>query len=1212
MTDETGESTSVSKSIRLSEKAFSLSITCPTEGFKGDLDEVKVQALNAEGEEVEADVTLSLSRIPTPESYKRKRYWNMEVDAPLLTETQFEQLFPKDATDMDSENREASYESIFSGQPYSQDSKSILQNLDSGSYELTFTAVNDKGETVEEKRKIFISDRGTSALPTKALWTSRLDESYEPGDELTLELATPYESVAVLYRLQDNTGDRKIEWKSLPSDGIMRYTILDTDRGGFTLDLAVIKDNRMYGELFHVKVPWTNKKVDVEFVSFRDKLAPAEEETWTLIFKDVDGQPINGELLAGMYDASLDQFVTHQWSSSFFPRKQSYNTWRVFGFSDRTTSGLIRDRVNYYFNINGISPWLNWSGFNPNAYARSRRRAKRNTTSDGISIRGSRPEATVYYIDGIRVNADNAAAQVPQAQIESAGALDAVTVSGGADESNSNATSAPSDDFSLRENLNETVFFFPEVEIVDGQATLSFKMNEALTKWKLLLFAHNKDLKYVFGEKEVITQKELMIEPLLPRFVRQGDEIVLTSKLSNLTSESISAAAEIIIEDAITGRNLNSELGITRADIKELAAGTSKVVHWSLTLPEDYLNPLLIKTLVKGDGHADGEQNIVPVLTNRKLVTETMPMHVAGGETKSFDFEALDKLGGATLSPHNYSLEFTSNPSWIVAKAIPHLTIECNTTNTISYANAIYGNLLMQHLLKEQPSLKEAIKLWKDEDLTSELEKKSDLKLNELTETPWVRQALGESEQMRKLKIFLDDNYINQQVNTYFRKLKSRQLSNGGFSWMDGGRDNWYVTQNVLENIGHLQNLGVQVPFDKSLIDKAIQYCDARMIEYYEDNRSESKYLPPTVLNYLYVRSFFDKKVSGKLKKATKFYYEKGEASWTGMNTYQQGLLALAAHRSDRPTLASQILSSLEDRMIRNEELGAYWNDQAGYYWYNLNIEQQALMIEVFSEIKPNAKDLDDLRLFLLKSKQTNSWKTSKATAAACYAFLLGSENWLGGTEMVQVRYPQRTEVLPAIHTQRHTGYYRQDIESSKINQNLREVTVTNPNPGVAWGASYFQYFEDLDKITDFEDTPALIKKTLYKVNVADNGEVLVALTDEATLQPGYRVRIRIELTVDRPMEFMQMKDMRSSGLEPTNVLSQYKWQDGLGYYESTGDEASYFFFDRIAKGNYVFEYDVFAVHQGKFSNGITEFQSMYAPEFSSHSEGIQLEITKP
>jgi len=802
-----------------------------------------------------------------------------------------------------------------------------------------------------------------------------------------------------------------------------------------------------------------------------------------------------------------------------------------------------------------------------------------------------------------------------QAGMDSA---DAVTVSNEDSneslETGSNSTS--SDEFSMRENLHETVFFYPDLEIENGSASVNFRMNDALTKWNLLLLAHDKELRYSYDVKEIISQKELMIEPLLPRFVRQGDEIVFTAKVSNLTKKKIDAASQLILEDGLTGERLETLLTDASSKPVSIEPGSSEIVTWSITLPDSHINPLIVKTIVKGEGHSDGEQNTVPVLSNRMLITETQPMHLAGGETKTFHFDALEKLTESTsLEGHAYSMEFSSNPSWIVAKSIPFITTECDYLSTISIANSIYGNQLMQHLLEEQPSIKKAIASWKEEDLTSELELKQDLKLASLKETPWVRQAHSQSEQMRKLKVFLDGNFVNQEIASALNKLKKRQLSNGGFTWMQGGRDNLYVTQNVLETIGHLKELGIEISIDEGMIKNAIRYIDARMLDLYKDRDrldKDRKHLYPEVIQYLYVRSFFDYPISKALRKAIDFYFKKGDQYWTEHNSYQQALLALAAHRSNRNELAMNILSSLEDRMIRNDELGNYWNDQAGFYWYNLNIEKQALMIELFKELKPNSNDVAGLKLHLLKKKQTNSWKTGKATAAACYAFLLGSDSWLDETVPVVIQNSILEEKANQEKSMLSTGYSRIDIAGELLSTDLAEVKIFNPNKGVAWGASYFQYFEDLDKIETFEDTPATLGKKVFKVGMDKNGQVLKPISETDPVHPGDRLRIQIFLTLDRPMEFMALKDMRSSGLEPVNVLSQYKWQDGLGYYESTKDLATYFFFDRIPKGNYVFEYDVFAVHQGRFSNGIAEFQSMYAPEFSSHSEGVRLEITKP
>jgi len=272
-------------------------------------------------------------------------------------------------------------------------------------------------------------------------------------------------------------------------------------------------------------------------------------------------------------------------------------------------------------------------------------------------------------------------------------------------------------------------------------------------------------------------------------------------------------------------------------------------------------------------------------------------------------------------------------------------------------------------------------------------------------------------------------------------------------------------------------------------------------------------------------------------------------------------------------------------------------------------------MIELYREMNQSQADIDGMKLWLLKTKQTNSWKTSKGTAAACYAFLLDNKDIKvnkAPTSSIDVQFQKSGEAVEFGKGEQATGYARKDWSQAEIRGDKKVIEIKNPNDNVIWGAAYYQYFEDLDQIEGFEDTPTKLSKEVYIVSTDENGEILKPISSDQSIKPGDRLRIKINLQVDRPMEFMEMKDMRSSGLEPINVISQYKYQDGLSYYESTKDLATYFYFDRLPKGNFVFEYDVFAVHQGEFSNGITQIQSMYAPEFSSHSNGVKLSVTKP
>ena len=326
----------------------------------------------------------------------------------------------------------------------------------------------------------------------------------------------------------------------------------------------------------------------------------------------------------------------------------------------------------------------------------------------------------------------------------------------------------------------------------------------------------------------------------------------------------------------------------------------------------------------------------------------------------------------------------------------------------------------------------------------------------------------------------------------------------------------------------------------------------------------------------------------------------------------------LSLYRTKDDLTPKAIIKSLKENSLSNEELGMYWKEWSagGYYWYQAPIESQAMMVEAFSEIDKDVNTIDDLKTWLLKQKQTQNWKTTKATAEACYALLIDGSNWLSEEKEVSINLGNTVIKSTDNTAEAGTCYFKKRIEGDKVKPDMGNITVSvapstvkplNPST-TSWGSVYWQYFEDLDKITPAE-TPLKLNKKLFVEKISDKGPVLVAIGDGAELKVGDKVKVRIELRVDRDMEYVHMKDMRAACMEPTNVISEYKYQGGLGYYESTKDASTNFFFGWLARGTYVFEYSLFVTHTGNFSNGITSIQCMYAPEFTSHSEGIRVNV---
>ena len=787
-----------------------------------------------------------------------------------------------------------------------------------------------------------------------------------------------------------------------------------------------------------------------------------------------------------------------------------------------------------------------------------------------------------------------------------------------------------SDNIQIRKNLNETAFFFPQLQTdAEGNVSFNFKAPEALTKWKLQLVAHTKTSESTVTQLEAVTQKELMVIPNAPRFLREGDKITISTKIANLTKNTLSGVAQLLLTDPITGKSIDAELSNAYNDLNFEVNGTGNTqVSWTIEIPES-LQAVQYKVIAKAGDFSDGVQNALPVLSNRMLVTETLPMWIRSNETKTFTLDKLKNNTSTTLANHKLTLEMTSNPAWYAVQALPYLMeypYDCNEQTFSRY----YANALAQHIVTSNPKIEAVFKQWKSSDaLLSNLEKNQELKSILIEETPWLRDAQSEREQKKRIGLLFDLNKMNNELSSALRKLKSNQSSSGAWPWFKGGHDNRYITQHIIAGFGHLKTLNVisaeRGDKESQMIQNAIQYLDTEFIKEYKDIKKYNKsadlskdHLSHTQLHYLYVRSFYPEVTKSKEVDTIMDYY-KGQIKkyWLKRSLYAKGLMTLSMQRMNEQTTATKILKSLKENSINSDELGMYWKANTNSWnWYQAPIETQALLIEAFTEVgstiqneAQNLINIDNLKIWLLKHKQTNQWKTTKATTEAVYALLLQGSSWLDVTEMVAVKVGNNIispTTLDNVKLEAGTGYYKTAWHGTEIKKEQADVTLTKKGDGIAWGALYWQYFEDLDKITSAKTPLKLSKKIFLKTNT-DKGEEISEITTTTKLKIGDLVRVRIELRTDRSMEFIHLKDMRAAGFEPINVISKYKWQDGLGYYESTKDAATNFFIDYLPKGIYIFEYDLRVNNAGNMSNGISTIQSMYAPEFSSHSEGIRI-----
>src|SRR5690606_25163689 len=512
------------------------------------------------------------------------------------------------------------------------------------------------------------------------------------------------------------------------------------------------------------------------------------------------------------------------------------------------------------------------------------------------------------------------------------------------------------EDFSqvkIRKNLQETAFFFPQLHTDDkGHVSFSFTTPEALTKWKLQLLAHTKSLESATTRLETVTQKELMVLPNVPRFLRQGDQITISSKIANLTKKELSGQAILQLFDATTGKAIDVDLNNTQhTKVFTVAEKGNTQVSWNLSIP-DHIDAVQYQIIAKAGSYSDGEQNALPVLSNRMLVTETLPMWIRSNETRTFTLDKLKTNTSTTLKHHKLTLEMTSNPAWYAVQALPYLMeypYECNEQIFSRY----YANALASHIANSNPRIHEVFNQWKNTDaLLSNLEKNQELKSILIEETPWLRDAQSETEQKKRIALLFDLNKMSNELQANIKKLKQNQMGNGSWAWFQGGKPNRYITQHIITGFGHLDKLHViQSPStelrtgsdEASMIKSAISYLDKEFVDTYKDITKynekvdlNSDHLRHIQLHYLYMRSFFPEiKKSKEVEDIMAYYQTQIQKYWKSRNLYSKGLMALVSHRANDDVTASKILKSLKENSITNDELGMYWKaNTASWYWH--------------------------------------------------------------------------------------------------------------------------------------------------------------------------------------------------------------------------------------------------------------------------------------
>ena len=1249
VTDMTGEVHSTQQIVSAGYTTLIAELTVAETIDKQTPTKLKIKTTNTNAVFEAATVTLSMIELIAPKQVFKPRYWE-RPDKQVLTQKEFNTVFPLIA--FQTENEPLNFKTgkeIFTTKLTTKELTEVeiptLKKLKTGHYKLILATADKFGTKVEVVKYIVVTDFTEKELTSTNLFFSKDDER-----ELTpnKDVATTYYGAMMpgkmLYCFYEANKIINVKWLSLQGLNKVFTEVKEAHRGnkiGYTA--VLFSQNRIKQISNQFNVPWNNKKLAISYETFRDKLTPGADEEWRIRIKDAKGDNVFAEMLATMYDASLDQFAANSYELNLFPTQFETFNFEMDNQYNSSTSSLFETQnwQNRYISTqNRIYRTHKWFGFpfyDKQSYA----------------MLGDRDKDAVVYSMSAAPPPTTASGKSEMKMVVTQKVMEAndksVATTERADKETPKETPPPS--VAVRTNLKETVFFFPDLKTdANGDILLKFKMNEALTRWKFLGLAHTQNLEVATTEKMVVTQKELMVIPNPPRFLREGDELEFVAKVANLSDKTLSGTAKLEIEDALTGQSVLSTLLKGKNEVAFIATATqSTAVAWKLTVPLTFTTPVVWRVIATADKFADGEENALPVLTNKQLVVETMALPIRGNQEKTFLFKSADVLAAEKegkkgvelpqpltngISNKTFTFEFTSNPAWYAIQSLPYL-MEYPYDCTEQIFSKYYANSLATNLVNSYPKIKKVFDSWKGTAaMKSNLSKNEELKTALLSETPWVMAAQNEETQRNNIALLFDLNKMADEQAAALKKLQDRQLANGGFAWFTGGRDDWFITQNLVAEFGHLTKLlGTDKTTDspqRAMIVKAVQYCDKELVKNYElllkrvankQAKLEDDNLGAMEAHYLYARSFYlDIPLDAKTQKIVDYYLAQAENYWLKGSEYEQGLLALALHRF-KPTqlTAKLIVKSLNERSLNSEEMGMYWKYPTGYYWYQSPIENHALLIEVFDEVAKDATAVDNLKTWLLKNRQTNAWKTTKATTAACYALLRTGDNWLledknptiavGKQQIVFNSSSLSTPTTKNVTTEAGSGYFKTSWKDAEVTSDIATIKIKNNNKGVAWGGAYWQYLEVFDKIKTFQATPLTLKKTILRSENGDFGAKTSEVKATDVLKVGDKVVMRLEIAVERNMEFVHLKDGRPSGFEPVATISSYKWEGGLGFYQETRDAATNFFFDRLPKGNYVLEYSLTVQQRGVFAAGIATAQCMYAPEFTAHTEGVTVTV---
>ena len=1174
VTDEAGETQTASYTLSAGSQAFNLSLSIPTQVCKEDTTQWMIHATNPQM----SPLTLTAD-------------WRIDP------ETQEGELVTKDGKP-----------TLSGGCITGTNNPSLMwQEVPSGRYRLTAWATDSLGHRVESTASFVLFSTEDRRPPVHSpLFFHERKMEVAAGEEASFCLGTSFKDAWVW--MDVFTGGKRVESRLLQlSDTLMcvEMPYLGSYDESVTLLFNMLKGGELYSRTAFLKRTQPNRTLQMKWEVFRDRLRPGQEEEWRLVVTTPEGLPASAEMLALMYDASLDKLYPNRqlWGVFFAPqldwRNVRLNTVSrlylspYFTIPDWKVPGWSFDRF--------CSPWLvpQVMEIRNDALVVGYGSSRTPTLVRGTVLQKSASNALFNTKEEAGLAAE--AAYAPSATDDVLFEEEVVNIA---------ETLQP--DANLRTNFAETAFFYPQLRTNErGEVVVAFTLPQSLTRWNFRGYTHTKDMQTGLLEASVVSAKEFMLRPNLPRFFRMGDQAQVAATVSNLTDGTIKGRVTLQLFDPTTEKVI-----LTRREKFEAETGRNAAVGFTFDVDERY--PLLgVRLTADGGNFSDGEQHVLPVLSNQEYVTETLTFDLKGNDACTLRLDTLFNRNSSTATQRRLTVEVTGNPAWMAIQALPSLT-QPDGENAISWAVAYYANTLAAAIAQSQPRIREVIEAWQasgqsKETFLSRLEQNEELKNLLLSETPWLAEATSDTERMQRLVQLFDANRQRNLTLSALTRLKELQGEDGAWSWYKGMGSSRDITTYIATLLVRLPLLtGNPLDADAATMkQRAFAYLHQEALKEYKRLReAERKGTPITTLSadafdYLYLLALDADAMKQADKEVHSYFLSLLPRQLTTASIQRKAQAAVILQAAGRQADAEAFEASLKEHLVQEKTMGAHFAFNDGYYsWGMMPVTAHVAAMEALSRFEGNATIMEEMKRWLLKQKQTTQWNTPVASADAIYALLCNGRNWLadrGDITLTLGREHLRTTDTSSSPLQ-GLGYIKETYEEGNAALKARTLEVEKHDEGMAWGAVYAQYLSPVADVRAQSTGLSIEKQCFVERKTAFGRSELHPLEKGGGLRVGDKLVIRLVLRLDRAMDYVQLKDSRAACLEPTATLSGYRWTGGFGYYAETKDASTRFFFDHLGKGTYVLEYSCRVSQAGIYQPGLATVQCAYAPEMAAHS----------